>query len=108
MHRNPTSFYAASSFHPERWLAEATTNPNSPFFHDRRQSVQPFTIGPRSCIGQNLAWAEMRLALAKVLWTFDVEAPADESKWVKWESLRTFLLIEKRPIKVVMKLRRVA
>ncbi|GAB1320003.1 Cytochrome P450 monooxygenase astJ [Madurella fahalii] len=105
MHREPNSFHAASEFHPERWLPMATTDKDSPFFHDRRQAVQPFSVGPRSCIGQNLAWAEMRLALAKVLWTFDVAAPADKSKWVSWGSLKTFLLIEKKPIKVVMKLR---
>ncbi|KAK3360693.1 cytochrome P450 [Lasiosphaeria hispida] len=105
MHREPTSFQAPSSFCPERWLPEAIENPNSPFYNDKRHAFQPFTIGPHSCIGQNLAWAEMRVALAKVLWTFDVAAPKDEKKWVVWESLRTFLLIEKKPIGVVVKLR---
>jgi len=103
MHRE--SFHAPDAFHPERWLPEATANPDSPFYHDQRQAVQPFAIGPRSCIGQHVAWAEMRLALTKVLWTFDVSAPVDQTKWVVWESLKTFLLIEKKPIKVVMKVR---
>ena len=103
MHREPTSFHAPSSFCPERWLPEAIDNPDSPFHNDKRHAVQPFTIGPHSCIGQNLAWAEMRIALAKVLWSFDIAAPEDKEKWVVWESLRTFLLIEKKPIAVVMK-----
>ena len=103
MHREPTSFHAPTSFCPERWLPEATENPNSPFYNDKRHAFQPFTIGPHSCIGQNLAWAEMRVALAKVLWSFDVAAPADKTKRVVWEDLRTFLLIEKTPIAVVIK-----
>ena len=45
----------------------------------------------------------MRIALAKVLWSFDIAAPKDEKKWVVWESLRTFLLLEKKPIAVLVK-----
>ncbi|KAK1751398.1 hypothetical protein QBC47DRAFT_391732 [Echria macrotheca] len=103
MHREPSSWQAPNSFCPERWLPEAMNNPESPFFNDKRHAFQPFSIGPHSCLGQNLAWVEMRLALAKLLWTFDVSAPADPEKRVVWESLRTFLLIEKRPIRVVVK-----
>jgi len=107
MHREPTSFHDPNSFHPERWLPEATSNPNSPFFNDKRHASQPFTLGPHVCIGQNLAWAEMRLVLAKVLWTFDLEAPLDVKKRVVWEDLKTFLLIEKAPLSVVVKERAV-
>jgi hypothetical protein len=59
----------------------------------------------------NLAWAEMRLALAKLLWVFDISAPEAKTeaekreKWVRWEDLNATLLMEKRPILVVLKLR---
>jgi hypothetical protein len=43
----------------------------------------------------------MRLILAKMLFTFDLEAVA--GKTYPWEDLRTFLLVEKRPIYVNMK-----
>ncbi|KAK5655124.1 hypothetical protein OQA88_6023 [Cercophora sp. LCS_1] len=105
MHRELSSFHDPSSFCPERWLPEATENPDSPFYHDKRHAAQPFLVGPHSCIGQNLAWVEMRVALAKVLWTFDIAAPKDEAKWVRWESLKTFLLIEKRPLIAVLQAR---
>src|SRR4051812_11938495 len=98
MHRNPESFHAPDSFHPERWLPEATTNPKSPFYNDKRHAWQPFTLGPHVCIGQTLAWVEMRLVMAKLLWSFDIEAPQDKSKLVIWEKLRTFLLLEKVPL----------
>ncbi|KAK3382125.1 cytochrome P450 [Lasiosphaeria ovina] len=53
--------------------------------------------------GGNLAWAEMTVDLAKVLWSFDVSEPKDEKKWVVWESLRVLMLIEKKPIVVVIR-----
>lgn len=105
MNRDPTYFYRPDSFLPERWLSKAITNEKSPFFGDRREAMQAFSLGARSCMGQHLAWAEMRLILAKLIWNFDFEAPKDRSKWLNWEELRTFLLVEKRPINVGLRLR---
>ncbi|KAL7807761.1 cytochrome P450 [Trichoderma aethiopicum] len=103
MNRDPTNFHAATSFEPERWLPSSRTDPESPFFHDRLQVVQPFSDGPRACLGQHLAWAEMRLIMAKLLWTFDFGVV--EGRRTRWEDLRTFLLVEKRPIEVRVRLR---
>ncbi|KAL7793172.1 cytochrome P450 [Trichoderma ceciliae] len=106
MNRDPTRFHSATSFVPERWLPDARTDPESPFFHDRLQAVQPFSDGPRACLGQHLAWAEMRLILSKLLWVFDFEVVEDRK--MRWEDLRTFLLVEKKPIEVRAKLRTTA
>lgn len=101
--RRSEYFHNAISFEPERWLPDAATNPSSPYYHDRRQAIQPFSVGVRSCMGQHLAWAEMRLILSKLMWTFDFEAV--EGKEFHWEDLRTFVLVEKRPIEIRLKLR---
>lgn len=101
MFRDPNLFHRSKEFLPERWL-EDSENPESPFFNDRRDVVTPFSLGPRNCMGKNLAWAEMRLVLSKVLWTFDVTATSNS---LEWESLRTFLLVEKRPVEVRLRLR---
>ncbi|KAJ5524738.1 hypothetical protein N7494_011388 [Penicillium frequentans] len=101
LNRDPNTFYDAISFHPERWLPEASSS-RSVFFNDDRRAVQPFSVGPRACLGQHLAWAEMQLILAKLLVAFDFEAI--EHKRLRWEDLRTFLLVEKRPLDVRMKL----
>lgn len=105
MHKSPESFHDPEGFHPERWLPEAATNPKSPFYNDKRHASQPFILGPRQCIGINMAWMEMRLTMAKVLWTFDIAAPSDKTKLVRFDTLRSFMLLEKKPIPVMLKLR---
>ncbi|KAK8061889.1 cytochrome P450 [Apiospora phragmitis] len=87
-----------TEFQPERWLPDASTDPSSPFRGDKRQALQPFSMGLRSCMGQHLAWAEMRLVLARLLWAFDVHAV--DGRRVRWEDLRTFLLVEKKPMEI--------
>ena len=100
--RDPQRFHESTSFLPQRWLPEAK-EPNSPFVDDQRDAVQPFSVGPRSCIGKNLAWAEMRLVLARILWAFELEAT---ERRVKWEELRTFIIVEKKPIEVRVRARK--
>jgi cytochrome P450 len=104
MHRDPTSFQAASSFRPERWLVEATSDPESPFFNDRRDAVKPFLFGSRTCPGQHIAWAELRMALAKLLFSFDISLPEDREKWVEWESVKSYVVLDKEPIMVNFRL----
>ncbi|KAK0634134.1 cytochrome P450 [Immersiella caudata] len=105
MHRNPTSFYEADSFRPERWLVDATTNPQSPYFHDRRDAVKPFISGSRTCSGQQIAWAEIRMTLAKVLWSFDFPLPQDWDKRIEWKAIKSYLVLDKVPINVNFKVR---
>jgi cytochrome P450 len=105
MSRDRQYWHLSESYLPERWLPESQNDPKSPFFGDKRQALQPFSVGPRSCMGQHLAWAEMRLILAKLFWNFDFAAPEDKAKWLRWEDLRTFLLVEKRPVHLRARLR---
>jgi len=56
-HRDPRWFDAPLAFRPERWLGDLA---------DRlpRMAYMPFGGGPRVCIGNHFALAEMRLVLA--------------------------------------------
>ncbi|KAH7021327.1 cytochrome P450 [Microdochium trichocladiopsis] len=74
-------------FVPERWLG---TEPR--YANDQRDVLQPFSVGPRNCIGKNLAYAEMRLILTRLLWRFDLEL-LPESR--NWNQQRVFILWEK-------------
>lgn len=48
-------------------------------------------------MGKQLAWAEMQLVLAKLIWAFDMETTGKSPKWAE---LRTFLLVEKKPLEL--------
>ncbi|VBB73409.1 Putative cytochrome P450 [Podospora comata] len=104
MGRDPNNFHDHLSFVPERYLPEAKTDPQSPFFSDRRQSYHPFSFGPRICIGLHLGMAQMRLILARLVWEFDLKPPTEHRK-TQWEKLRTFTLVEKNEIFVNFKLK---
>ncbi|KIW01749.1 uncharacterized protein PV09_06925 [Verruconis gallopava] len=73
---SPYNFHLAEKFAPERWLPEHSDH--APYANDNRDVVQPFSYGPRNCLGKNLAWAEMQLILARVLWHYDITWPKDK------------------------------
>lgn len=54
---------------------------------------QPFSVGPTGCIGKNLAWAEMRLLVAKVVWAFRLGLV--EGRRFCWEDLKMMMVVEK-------------
>lgn len=90
--RSPLNFRDPESFVPERWLGDVR------YAEDRREASQPFNIGPRGCIGRNLAYAEMRIVLARVLFEFDLELMASSKSWL--EGLKNFTLWQKDPLMV--------
>ncbi|KAB2571304.1 Cytochrome P450 monooxygenase rdc4 [Lasiodiplodia theobromae] len=92
------NFYRPEAFLPERWLPE----PPHEFANDKRDVMQPFSVGPYACLGKNLAYHEMRLILAKVLYNFDlVPYVANESKMDRdWSDHKVFGLWEKPPLPV--------
>ncbi|PYI09546.1 cytochrome P450 [Aspergillus sclerotiicarbonarius CBS 121057] len=90
-YRNPRNFTRPDEFLPDRW----TDDPE--FAGDNKAAFQPFSFGPRNCLGKNLAYHEMRLILAKVLYHFDL-ALAPES--IGWEKQRAWTLWEKNNLMV--------
>ncbi|KAI4829627.1 cytochrome P450 [Aureobasidium sp. EXF-8845] len=95
-YHSETNFYDAESFIPERWLGE-----DARFEHDNHAAFQPFSVGPRNCIGRNLAYHECRLLLTEVFWNFDLEL-LDESR--NWTDQKVFSFWDKSSMFV--KLRR--
>ncbi|KAL4884930.1 cytochrome P450 [Aspergillus karnatakaensis] len=89
------NFYCPTKFLPERWLLPAKEDRTSPSYNDNRDVFQPFSVGPRNCIGRNLAYAEMRLRLARVLWHFDLELCPESHGW---EQQRAIFLWEKKAL----------
>ena len=100
--RSPRWFTDADTFAPERWLrkndakaAEAVRR----FPVHTLDAYQPFGIGPRNCLGQALAWVEMRLFLAMLLWKYDLEVPAGEDA-SSWMDQKIWWTWEKGPLHV--------
>lgn len=93
--RSPLNFRDPDAFIPERWLGDAR------YAEDQREASQPFNIGPRGCIGRNLAYAEMRIILARVLFEFDLELMESSKSWL--ENLKNVNLWQKDPLMVKLK-----
>ena len=79
-------------FVPERWLK------GGGYDDDNKDASNPFSIGPRACIGVNLAYMEQRLILATMIWHFDWEGEPYEGDWV--EDCRLYTLWKKPPVLV--------
>ncbi|KAK7178821.1 hypothetical protein DPSP01_014343 [Paraphaeosphaeria sporulosa] len=62
-------------FRPERWLDRENNQT------DKLSASNPFSLGPRGCIGRNLSYMEMRLIIAKLLWHHDVEMYGSNEVW---------------------------
>lgn len=92
---SPLNFHKPECYIPERWLPDAKDNPQSPFFNDNRDVLQPFSTGPRNCIGRNLAYNEMRVILARMIWKFDMELCPESQAW---DEQKSYGLWEKHPL----------
>jgi cytochrome P450 len=73
---------------PERWL-----QPEDPLIQEKA-GFHPFAVGGRNCIGQTLAWLEMRLIIARFVYNFDFQ----EVSGLAWEQQKTYMLWEKHPL----------
>ncbi|KAK3670744.1 hypothetical protein LTR78_009436 [Recurvomyces mirabilis] len=95
--RSPTNFSKPNQFIPERFLAGAG-------FDDNHDSFHPFLLGRHQCIGIRFAWAEMRLVLARMLYTYDISFDTQPS--IKdWGEQQTFIFWQKDPINVRLRRR---
>ncbi|ROT39031.1 cytochrome P450 [Sodiomyces alkalinus F11] len=70
-HRHPGIWAEPDKFVPERWL---TPDPEQREKEARlrKNAWRPFELGPRACIGQELALTELRLLLVLTVREFDV------------------------------------
>lgn len=84
------------SFCPERFANPGVGRHRN----DRLDVVNPFLVGPRNCIGQNLAYAEMRLILARLIWAFDLQIGEDGKGWL--EGQKNYLFWEKPPLQMYL------
>lgn len=84
------NFEKPMKFAPERWIGANKK--------DVLEAVQPFSLGPRGCLGRNLAWIELSTIISKMLWTFDLELIDKTLDWHRDSRMAT--LWQKPELKV--------
>lgn len=92
------NFSLPEEFIPSRWL-ESTL----PMKTHKHKACQPFSFGPRSCLGKGIGLVEVRLILSKFLWNFDV-IRGKEADW-DWCSQKAQFIWKKRPLDVQLYIR---
>ncbi|KAL0937245.1 trichothecene c-15 hydroxylase [Colletotrichum truncatum] len=94
MYHSAQNFTLPESFIPERWLGDLR------FANDQREARKPFSFGPRNCIGMNLAYTEMRVILARIIWNFEMKLADDSRNWT--ESQKAWVVWEKPALNVYL------
>ncbi|KAI5366517.1 Putative cytochrome P450 [Septoria linicola] len=98
--RNPNNFRDPYAFVPERWLTDLPEG--ALFLHDKKHAFQPFSLGPRACLGKNMAYHEMRLILTKLLFNFDLALCEESRQWIDqkifimWDKPQLFVQFQPR------------
>ncbi|KAI5784764.1 cytochrome P450 [Geopyxis carbonaria] len=89
--RSGTYWSAADEFRPERWVGPADPN-------DHVKAFQPFSLGPRNCVGRYMAMMEMRLIVSRLVWEFHVELErpsldlvGESRNYLMWEKPEVWL-----------------
>ncbi|KAJ0168791.1 Isotrichodermin C-15 hydroxylase [Colletotrichum tanaceti] len=92
---SPSNFHDPWIFNPQRWM-DLTNN-------DVLSSSQPFSLGPRSCLGKSLGWLEMRTILAKIHYRYDLELVDPKLDWHAGSEMHT--LWQKPQMNVIVRSR---
>jgi cytochrome P450 len=85
------NFKDPEKFVPERWTGE-----DPAYRDDKKEALQAFSFGPRNCIGRNLAYVEMKLILARLVWHFDLENCTEGD----WRHQKIYLIWAKSPLMI--------
>ncbi|CAG8971210.1 hypothetical protein HYALB_00010583 [Hymenoscyphus albidus] len=79
------NFHNPSEFIPERWLGENKD--------DILEATQPFSLGKRGCIGRNMAWLELHITLARLIFRYEIEREGQ----LDWIEATPMLLFWQKP-----------
>lgn len=85
LHHNENLFQQPYSYIPERWIVGSSDNdPSIPITVTQgsvnlaKESFWAFSSGPRGCVGKNMAYMELSIALARTIWLFDIRLSGEE------------------------------
>jgi cytochrome P450 len=72
IHHNEAYFPDAFEFRPERWIRDQAPVNLAEKLDIAHAAFCPFSVGPRGCVGKGLAYVELSVTLARVLFVFDM------------------------------------
>ncbi|KAL3470324.1 cytochrome P450 [Aspergillus californicus] len=93
LHHNSEYFNEPSKFRPERWIDPAST--------DKKEAVQPFLLGSRSCIAKYFAQQMLLLTLSSFFVDFDGQYVGRVKDWLR--DSRCYAFWELPDLKVALK-----
>ena len=72
--------YVLNPFHfdPARWLPDSSNTRQDRYA--LQQIFAPFSLGQRSCLGRPLVYMELAIALARLVWEFDMQLSSDAGR----------------------------
>lgn len=79
--RDPRAFEKPETYNPDRWLTG-----------DRATMARyhlPFSVGPRACIGRNIAYFEQLIVIANLVKNYDFELPSSDFELENIERLNS-------------------
>ncbi|KAI1435761.1 cytochrome P450-like protein [Xylaria sp. CBS 124048] len=84
MHHNEEYYPDSFAYKPERWISNAyereTKEESERRLHLAQSAFCAFSIGSRGCVGKGLALKEVSIALARIIWMYDMRlAPGTEN-----------------------------
>jgi len=97
-HRSEVNFHNPDDFAPERWLPPTHAWYEEQYQNDKKSNAQTFSYGPRSCLGKNLAYYEMRFTISRILRNFDFELQPEAKNWI--ERCESYFFWHKPPLPV--------
>lgn len=79
VHRSEALFRRPLDFIPERWIPDEEFGKNEQEAKNLKEYCIPFSLGPRACIGRNLAYMEVSIVVAALVLNFEWELAYKDS-----------------------------
>lgn len=90
IHHQERYYPNAFAFKPARWIVDESISGSEDEVALAHSAFAPFMIGPRACVGKVLAYTEIMILLARIVFSFDLRLSADSSEgipsWAKGRS----------------------
>lgn len=75
LHHNESVFPDPFVYRPERWIMDEKGGVSAAVVARTESAFSPFSFGSQACVGKNLTYLELTIALARLLYLPDVNVP---------------------------------